>query len=448
MNEIYEQITRLSTQIAKTTNPDERERLNRDLIAASGRLPRARKAEFDVTDADPEIAFSDGRSVQVRSLYERPARSDEEREIAQGLDHAYVLGTLLKCRPDQTRYWAGLRERGFMRKAMDTSAGSGWIPTAISAELHQQVRLETKVAALFRQINMPAPIFKLPVQGNPPTAYLINEDSGPDDDLDTTKRVKASDLGIGTAQTLTARKVGVRVVPSVELTEDSIVPVLPLITEELTRAMGEARENAIVNGKRIGALDSDVTTSDDTRHWHDGLRAIATGASQGNGVAVKAVASAGTLTLADIRKVRTAMGRYAVNPSDLFWLTNTTGYNRMLGLTDANNNPLVVTRDKWGPDATLVTGAMSSLDGFGIILSQFVRDDLNRAGFYDGVTTDASMILLVNRREFVVGDYRTPTLKSRESLETDQIILVSLMRGDFAGFTPTKTAVGVLYDVR
>ena len=42
MNEIYEQITRLSTQLQKTTNPDERARLNADLVAASGRLPQCR----------------------------------------------------------------------------------------------------------------------------------------------------------------------------------------------------------------------------------------------------------------------------------------------------------------------------------------------------------------------------------------------------------------------
>src|SRR6266849_3259392 len=221
MADIYEQIARVSAAIIKSTSPDEKARLNAELLTLSSRLPtRGRKAEFDTDeDGSPERSFE----VRVKALYERPSRNDAERETAAMVDDCLVLATLLRKNPRDTKLWRDCEASNpAFRKAMDSSAGAGWIPTDISADLHAQVRLQTKVAALLRQITMPTPVYKLPVQGNPPTAYLGNENSGADDDLNGSLRVKASDLAIGGTATLTAKKVGVRVVPSVELTEDSI----------------------------------------------------------------------------------------------------------------------------------------------------------------------------------------------------------------------------------
>jgi len=222
--------------------------------------------------------------------------------------------------------------------------------------------------------------------------------------------------------------------------------------EEAARAMSEAQEDAIINGKRTGTLDADVVDANDVRHWFDGLRETATAAAKGNNTAVFGVATTGRIELGDIRKLRAKLGRYALNPADAFWLTNASGYTQLMGLTDSLGNPLVVTRERFGNEATLVTGSIAALDGFGILLSQFVREDLSHQGAYSGITTDSTQVILCNRREFIFGNRRPVTLKAREIIEEDLLSLVLMTRGDFVCTRPVPSTAGVpvgyFYDVR
>src|SRR5882724_6086143 len=219
-NEIYDKIGRVTTQLLATNDPEVKARLNGELVSLSERLPkpRGRAAQFSEEDEGTS------RDVSFRGLLDRPAKTDQEREAANFADCAVILGTLLNKDPRQTKFWQRtIAQNAWMQRAMDTSAGGDWIPTQVSSELMAQVRLETRVVSQLVPIDMPSAVYKLPLQGDPPKAYLVSEVSGSEDFVDSSKFAKASDLGIGSAATLTARKVGVRVVPSVELTEDSIV---------------------------------------------------------------------------------------------------------------------------------------------------------------------------------------------------------------------------------
>ena len=446
--DVYEQIGRLTAQIKTTTDYDQRAKMKRDLVALAERLPTGtgRKTDFP---SDETILSGEWRGLSLHHALTRPSRTDEQREFAEWYDHGVILGAALRQDPRTTRYWRrGCEERPDYAKALDTGTGSDWVPTETSADLAQQVRLETRVAGLVLNVVMPSPTYRLPVGGNPPRAHLVPESTGSEDWLDSTKLVPESDPVIGASATLHAKKVAVRCTPSLELTEDSIVPALPLIRAEIITALAQAKEDAVINGKRSAGLDGDVSAANDVRRWVDGFRVLASGAAFGNGAAVVQTSTAGRMELGDIRKLRQKMGKYGLNPADLFWLTGPAGYSQLMGLTDSLGNPLVVTREKFGNDATLVTGSLAALDGIGIVLSQFVREDLNHSGIYDGITTDSSMVLLVNRKQFVWGDYRTPFIKAREVIETDQLVLVGSMRADAVAYRPTEPVCGYIYDVR
>ena len=145
------------------------------------------------------------------------------------------------------------------------------------------------------------------------------------------------------------------------------------------------------------------------------------------------------------------MGRYTVNPSYVFYVTGPLGYTQLLGMTDSNGHPLVATIDKFSP-GTLVSGSLAAIDGSGILVSQWIREDLNRFGVYDGVTTDSTMLIACNRRQFIFGSYRGLQLKTREAIETDQLVLVATQRSDFVCAHPVASAVGVptgyIYGIR
>jgi HK97 family phage major capsid protein len=454
MNQPNPEIVKLSDSIRRSTNPDEVARLAGRIAELVKNMPTGhRKAEFSEDDADLVPGRRAEGRLTVRSFYERPSRSDEHRETAQDLDHLYILGTLLKKDPRKTRYFAERCDDNpaLRQLALDTSSGADWIPTEFTSEFHRKVRLSLKVAALLEQVQMPTATYKLPVEGNDARARVVAERSGVDDELDTTKRVQATLTTPGLRSvTLSAVKTGCRVVTSAELTEDSIVPMLPYLSEKLSRALAEAWDDAAINGKVGGShLDSDVTDTDDVRKaWFNGFRVLASGASFANGKAVIQASTAGTLDVADLRKCRARMGRYGVNPQDVVIVTGAGGYAKLLSLRDGNGSSPVMTMDKFGNNATIVTGQLASLDGSPVIVNEFVREDLSHSGVYDGVTTDSTLVFLVNRRQFVVGRYRNPQLRSQEIISTDQVVLVGLQRGDMKPFQPTDPACSYVYDVR
>lgn len=308
--------------------------------------------------------------------------------------------------------WMAISEE--YRKAMDTAtAGEGleWIPTGLSADIIEKVRLELKVAALFDRFTMPTSPFKYPLLTAGATVYYVPEALTDIADKIPKSNVTSSDL------TFTARKLACSIVASEELNEDAVIAVLPVLKADLARAMAEAQEDVIINGDRSAThLDSDVTSSLDRRKAWTGLRKHVQDADDYD---------CGTYSAANVRNTRALMDEYGVDPSKLAHVVSISAYMKMLSFTE------VATVDKFGEQATWLKGFLSALDGSPIIVSEKVRMDLNATGDYDGTTTDNTIHLIVNHRCFLIGDRRLITIKTAEKIETDQEILVVTQRMDF-----------------
>ena len=356
-------------------------------------------------------------------------------ELQARADDIYLVSKLLRRDPRSLKMWSEFsREASALRKAMDTAtSGEGleWIPTGFSAELVRKVKLALKVASLHSRITMPTNPFKLPIDGADATAYLTAESTG-----DSASKISASTPGTGNV-TFDAIKLACRVLVSAELEEDSVVAVLPLLRDKIVQALAEAQENATINGDTAGThMDSDVTASNDVRKAWDGYRKLALSSAK---------VDCSTFDVAGLRAIRSAMGKYGVNPSNLAWIAGISVFNRMLGLDE------VITADKYGPEATILTGELAKLDGIPVIVSEFVREDLNANGVYDGVTTDNTALPLVYRSAFLYGDRRSITLRVSHELymETDQDVAIATQRLDFqpvqdAGSEPI---VGLGYNI-
>jgi HK97 family phage major capsid protein len=442
-------VAQLSDALRHARTREEMERVRADLTAALKDAPTDRKAQFAEDDADVHQPTRVARPA-LSTITERASRNDEEAEAYRLHDELTLLSIITKREPQRLRAFADAKEQSpWLARAMDTSAGSAWVPTELSQDFVKKVRLELRVAALLNQVTMPTATYDVPVQGSDMKAYMIGEQGDADADLDTNKRIKSTSTTFG-KMTLSAKKTGARVTCSSELTEDTAPAMLPYLLDELARAQAEGAEDACVNGKVGGShLDSDVTQSDDPRKgWFNGFRSLASGASFGNNKAVTACTQAGSLDISDLRRLREKMGKHAVRPEDCAIITGVKGFNRLLTLRDGNNSP-TLTLDKFGPNATILTGQLAAVDGMPVIISPFVREDLNHAaGVYDGVTTDSTLILMINRRSFFFGNYRTPTIKTKDVVETDQFVLVTTARGDMKAAYPTETVCGYLYDCR
>lgn len=322
------------------------------------------------------------------------------------------------------------------QKALDsTTSGEGdeFVPDDLAAELMEQVRLQNKVYGLFPEVEMPTNPYKFPVEGADATAYVVAESTGEDG----TGQNKAAASNPGSANmTLTAKKIMARTYFSTEVQEDSIVPIADYVKGKISRAISDGLEKAVLDGDTAASQDSDSSAGDALTAWN-GLRKLALAVS---GLKV----DLGTFNVANVRSLRKAMGKYGVNPADLAWIVGPSVYNQLMGLD------VVQTLDKYGPNATILTGELGKFDGIPLIVSEHVREDLNASGVYDGVTTTKTYMLLAHRQAFVAGNRSGMTIKTDEDIENDQIKAVSRVRKAYSPiWTPSATykTVAIGYNI-
>ena len=385
-------------------------------VVAAKRLEADRAGGFVTNWGEHE-----GGEKDVPELILRKSSDPKVLELQDVNDACLILSKIHKRDPRSFKLYQ--KHQGTvseLRKAMDTAESTGggsWIPTGFSSQLIEQYRLALMVANALPQIDMPTSPYEMPVQTNTPTSYFVAEStaddpsSGPTGDITTRK------------PTLTAKKFFAHLQLSTELDEDSIIPMLPRIRASFAQSLADALEDCLINGDTASPhMDSDTTSATSRRKAFLGLRAIAVDQSYTTALTTF---NADTLT-----NMRFGMGKYGVNPKNLVMITGAKGYGRLLRLKDAAANPVVLTIDKFGPQATAVTGTLAKFDGIDILISEFMREDLNANGIYDATETDTG-ILMVFKPGFLIGNRRKITLKTWENIRTDQIVTVATSRHAF-----------------
>jgi HK97 family phage major capsid protein len=313
----------------------------------------------------------------------------------------------------------------YVLRAMDVDTsgeGGTWVPTGIGASWHEKVRAAGKVAPLFPRIDLPSNPWKFPIEGADVTAYRVAEPVG-----DTESKMTASTPG-SVAATFDAEILGARSLFSRSLDADSAVAMLPFLSRKFIQAFVDAEERAILDGDTDGShQDSDVGASTtDARTLWDGLRKRA--------LAETTQALTAT-TVANLATVRKNMGKWGVNPSDLAFIIGVSSYGALLG--DSN----LLTNDKAGPNATILNGQVGSLFGVPVIVSEWVRENLNASGVYDGITQTKTYALCVNRNEWALGTRMALDVEVDDSIyrETYQRVMVAFERVDFQSIASAST---------
>lgn len=387
------------------------------------------------------------RSVEFST--EAPAAERKEAEILASMpkelrlktDQMLVASELLKTPVQNLKmYGEWSRQAREFKKALDTATGAqggDWVPTNFSSELFEFVALEAKVPSLFRTIAMPSNPYKMPVGLARINTYKQAEQTG---DTGQTKITVGDGSNIGNA-TLTAVGHAARVLASGEFDEDSIVPVLPWLVRDIAKSLAEGREDFILNGDTAGTHeDSDIGagSADARRRIALGLRA-----SANDGGATYKLDMA-TFSLANLRALRLKMGKYGVNPADMAIIVGPTGYSKLLGLTE------VITMQNFGNNGTVMTGSLGTIDGMPVIVSGQVRENLNASGVYDGTTTTKTVLYMVYRPGWVIGERRAASsVKVYNELysESDQIALIAKERVTFKDLLSGQIDIGLGYNI-
>jgi len=196
--------------------------------------------------------------------------------------------------------------------------------------------------------------------------------------------------------------------------EDAAVAILPIVLQTLQQSMADGMETALINGDTSAThQDSDVISADDVRKSFQGLRNYAGGSSG------QAAVDLSTISIANFRNIRKGMGRYGIIPTDLANLMSISAYIQALSIEE------VETVEKFGLEATVKSGILGVMDGSPIVVSEFIRQDLNTTGVYDGATVTDTITLTVNTRAFWVankGPIRSETARDPKQGQSYSVI--------------------------
>jgi len=313
-----------------------------------------------------------------------------------------------------------------------TGGGAEWIPTMISSSYIPEFELERELVGTLQEITMPSSPYELPFTKNSTTARKGTEGT----------TATESSFGTDVLQFNAKKFLEYYILPE-EVNEDSIVSILELARQQLSEAHKRAFETATINGVQmplVGVhIDSDTNAgaADLAEKQWTGLRKLALDNSANGGTTdfLNAVISD-----AKLGEMRASMGKFAVSPMQLLWVMGPLSYLQMIKTTN------VVTVDKMGPNATILTGQLGAYDGIPIIQSGYIRQDMNATGVYDGVTVDRTGCILIRRDRLYFATRRPIRLALRESRSADdRYEIASYSRTDFVARTQDANEVSISY---
>lgn len=280
--------------------------------------------------------------------------------------------------------------------------GDEWVPTLWSSQLWERARLENVIFSQMDVIDMPSQPYELPIEGSDPTVSFVAETANENalTLADSNSPIPDSKFGTGKV-TISASKLALRTMFSAELDEDSIIPVIPRVRDQAERAMMDTFDYIIINGDTDATASTNINLIDGTpaataRYLaFNGIRKLPLITTTSNAID----GGAAGVTLAQLRSLKSALSRnYSARLSDLVYITNPEGHDRLLAL------PELLTIDKYGQNATILTGEVGRINGIPVLVSGELGLS-NTAGMVSGTggNNTRTSFLLVYKPYWKVG---------------------------------------------
>jgi len=317
-----------------------------------------------------------------------------------------------------------------LRKALTTTAGAGgdFLPVPLAATFIDMVRDLTVFRQVFRTITMVSKTLDYPKILSGPKVYY--------ESTELTEEAIETTVTTGTVR-LTARKFMAQIKASEEIFEDASQDMDAIIRQHFAAGLAEAEEETCLIGDRshtataaseAGASTANWYTKDHKLAWNGILTLagdIVGTLSAGNRAANRVDSAGSDMSTLLIRQLLYNLGKYARRMSDIVLFMNPWSANQLLDDTK------LVTVDKYGPKATILTGEFGKIYGkVTCINSDWVTDQY-------AVGT--------HKNNVIVGDRRKVKLKAEEMIEYDARRIVISQRADMA--VEHQDAICQIYDL-
>ena len=383
------------------------------------------KEELDRIAAQLTKAQDAWRDGEKRAILAKFSGGDRPRVAFgkyEGLDVLDVacIRSLLNA---QLRDPSGLHPRMLedwqtnIKAAMDsTTAGAGdeLVDTQEARALWDDVNLETSIAPLFNTVQMPSNPFQIPLQLGDVNWYP------------GTENVAARGSALTTArQTLTAYELVAEVPWSYDLDEDGVIAMMEELRRSLLRNAREVIDDVLLNSDttRTNNINADGATISPTdagkAQWLLGFDGIlhlplVDNSSQANN-------HQAAVSDDMFNEVRAKLGKYGVRPSEVAYICDINTYIRALSIGNFR------TLDKFGPQATVLTGQLGAVEGVPVIVSEQMRPaDADGKVTDSGNTATTGRLLILNRTQWLVGFKRELAIETvRDPQKRQNIMVVS-----------------------
>tara|TARA_Y100000034_G_scaffold73571_1_gene88514 strand:+ start:4115 stop:5260 length:1146 start_codon:yes stop_codon:yes gene_type:complete len=354
---------------------------------------------------------------------------------------------------------------GVFSKAVTTTTGSAdgnvgnFLPTPLYNQFIELLREKTFTRSLFRTINMPNAVLDIPAVSAGTQVYYQSAEAT--SGVETS--ITASKI------TLTARKLMAQVLMSKEVLEDANQNLQSVMTRDFASSLAAAEEEAFLvgrtstptvaghNGTAANNLNIEKIQTT-TNIWEetgtaalngvagynydktanlicDGV--VSVGLDSGNVIDAGGESFYGTTAYTLLRQAINQLGVLGRNKKDLALIINPVASSQLLMSTE------LMTLEKYGRDATILTGEVGQLFGVKVLESTFLPSgtgtEVDSAGDETGGTyTGASQVyglggvaVLVHVPSVMVGDRRKVSINTEEVLEYDAFRTVLTSRVAF-----------------
>lgn len=311
----------------------------------------------------------------------------------------------------------------------NTGYGAEWLPSELSSEFMELLRVTPSLAGKFQVWNMPkGGSAKFPFQNGRAVVYKGAE-AIVDNAEEARKTNIATDVKLFTPEVFIGA-----LVASEELTEDAVLDMVAFIRGELSKALLEGLESAIINGDDSSPHFDNATAtkyqSYNVETTFKGLRKL--GITNSRDIEVSSASTGvNALELVNFTDAKQDMEVAGLIPQDCLYITGIKGRTQV--------QQALFKTDALGVLAFMISGTLPTIDGSEIYISGQYAEDLQSTGIYTpGTDTKHTSMVCVHKPSFRIGQRRGVTLEYAKNILTQQQQFVATARWDFGSIAASS----------
>jgi len=299
-----------------------------------------------------------------------------------------------------------------------------------SSNIYTEMEQQLVIAPMFNRVAVDARTFRVPVADEDTDGDVAQFASGTfATGIADATRVPASNQNTISAVDFTPHKFMASTHLAKDEEEDTVLPLIDFLRAAATRRLARAIDKSILRG--TGALTGFTQSPTNAITPGTGYASVIEGITNltgdvGAGLTVDTGGANDKADPSDIAAARTKLGKYGLQlGNDLVFVTSIEGYNNLVTTSDFQ------TVDKFGPNATYLTGSVGAVYGIPIAISEFM-DNVGSSNNDLGV--------LLYKPGFMIAERRGIEIESEYEPRQQVTAMYMSTRFDFKALTTNASA--------